>query len=83
MIIIATLWNRKGWSILRYHINIVAKKFNSKPIKHRHLKSLVKFGKKKIKKKPSIFLTKFECKRLVINFKRALSVVISFKFPLI
>ena len=51
MIIIATLWNRKGWSILRYHINIVAKKFNSKPIKHRHLKSFVKFEKKKFKKK--------------------------------
>ena len=51
MIIIATLWNRKGWSILRYHINIVAKKFNSKPIKHRHLKSFVKFEKKKLKKK--------------------------------
>ena len=53
MIITATLWNRRGWSILHYRINIVAKKFNSKPIniKHRHLKSLVKF-ENKLKKYP-------------------------------
>lgn len=30
MTITVTLWNRKGWSILSYHINIVAKKFKFK-----------------------------------------------------
>ena len=53
MIITATLWNTKGWSFsVRYHINIVAKKFKFKTHKTSPLKSLVKFEKKKIKKYP-------------------------------
>lgn len=85
MIITATLWNTKGWSFsVRYHINIVAKKFKFKTHKTSPSKVFSQIWKKKIKKNtPWIFFTKFECKRLVINFKRALFVVIAFKFPLI
>ena len=53
MIIIATLWNRKGWSILRYHINMVAKKFKFKTHKASRSKVFSRIWKnKKLKKYP-------------------------------
>lgn len=51
MINTATLWNTKGWSFsVRYHINIVAKKFKFKTHKTSPSKVFSQIWKKKIKK---------------------------------
>ena len=51
MIITATLWNTKGWSFsVRYHINIVAKKFKFKTHKTSPSKVFSQIWKKKLKK---------------------------------
>lgn len=51
MIITATLWKTKGWSFsVRYHINIVAKKFKFKTHKTSPSKVFSQIWRKKFKK---------------------------------